>query len=718
MLPAGTRVNEYEILKTLGRGKLGITYLAKDHSLGREVVLKEYMPEGVAKRLESGEVVALSEVNQSSLRAGLKHFSKEAQTLAQFTHPAIVSVQRIVPSGANSAFIAVEYLDGENLEEKVQRSGTLDWDTLRPLLAQLLSGCGAVHELGIVHGHIKPSNIMLVTDEPKLIDFGSAQQLDHQGAAEPRLVDGYSSLEQYAVDQQQDAFTDIYGLAATVYFTIVGEAPTAAPARVAGQKLKAVRKIGGNAFPETLYNALDWGLQLREQDRPKSIAEWITAFPDLNDTTVIVEREVIREVVTQGVDRRTLALGGATVAALAAVAGAGFFLTRPRGKLEPSGSPVELSVAKSKTLGNLADDSYAKIITSNGSAYVAAHTGSSLPNARLALYRFGPGLTEKEPLFVSARAQTMGFALTSVQNGDLVVGGSSDFTLDSSGSPRTRMLLHRISPTGQERWEKRYGKGNMTSLAVLESGLAFAGEDPSRGKIDALTVVDGDGNTVLDAVEIGKKSDESIEKLVAGGGDNFFSLNFRFRQERQRTGSVVRSLGLVAGEVIEPWTYSDEAYLADVGIDSSVPLDLIRMGDDLIMVGQIRESGKSLDAGGVRGTYISRIDAATGVPIWIKHQLLSEERAGQAAELSAVELVYLDGVPILLCAARLLQTGQAMILQISGSGELIKRTGVPSLGNETKLRDLAVLGDQIFAIADEVDNNGRVLRAILLDVAS
>jgi len=720
LLPAGARVNEFEIIKTLGRGGFGITYLAIDHSLSYQVVLKEYMPEGFAMRQADGQIVASSEENQRVVDWGLKRFSEEAQTLAQFRHPAIVGVKRLVENGENSAFIVMDYLDGGNLEEKVQKNGTLDWPTLRPMLSQLLGGCAAVHELGIVHRDIKPLNIMLVDDKPKLIDFGAARQLERQrdGSVSRIYADGYSPLEQYASDQKQDAFTDIYALSATIYFTIVGEDPPAAPARVAGQELKPFREIGGDAFPEKLYGAIDWGLQIKAVDRPQSIAEWMSAFPELNERQVIVEKEIVKEVVTTGVDRRSLLLGGTVLGGLMVAGGGGYLLTRPPGKFEPSTSAIKLSMAKSKTLGRIAGDSYAKALSADGSIFSAAHIGSSMPNARLALYRFGPELSASEPIFVSSRQETMGFALTNLEGGDLVVGGSSDFRLDSSGNPRTRMVLHRISPTGEERWEKRFGKGNMTSLAVLESGLAFAGEDPSRGRVDALTVVDGSGTAVFDSVEIGKKSDESIEKLIAGAGDNFFSLNFRFGQDRKRTRSVVRSLSLVAGEVVEPWTYSDEAYLAEAGIDSSVPRDLIRMGEDLIMVGQIRESGKSREAGGVRGTYVSRLDGKTGAPIWIKHQLLEEESRGEPAELTAVELVTINGSTVLICGARLMNSGKAAVLQLSGSGQIIERFDVPSEGTATKLRDFAVSSGQIFAIADEVDSNGMFLRALLLDAGN
>lgn len=717
LLPAGARVNEFEIIKTLGRGGFGITYLAFDHSLSYQVVLKEYMPEGFATRTAGGEIVASSQDNQRVVEWGLKRFSEEAQTLAQFRHPAIVGVKRLVKNGENSAFIVMDYLDGGNLEEKVQKDGTLNWRTLRPMLSQLLSGCAAVHELGIVHRDIKPLNIMLVDGQPKLIDFGAARQLERQrnGSVSRIYADGYSPLEQYASDQPQDAFTDIYALAATVYFTIVGEDPPAAPARVAGQVIKPFREIGSDAFPEELYKAIEWGLQIKAADRPQSIKEWTPAFPDFSETQVIVEKEVVKEVVTTGVDRRTLALGGALLGGLVVAGGGGYLLTRPPGKFEPSGSAIELSMAKSKMLGRIADNSFAKVLAADGSVYAAAHTGSTIPSARLALYRFGPELSASDPIFVSSRQETMGYALTSLEGGDLVVGGSSDFRLDSSGNRRTRMVLHRLSPTGEERWEKRFGKGNMTSLAVLESGLAFAGEDPSRGKIDALTVVDGNGSAVLDAIEIGKKSDESIEKLIGGAGDNFYSLNFRFRQNRKFTGTVVRSLGLVAGEVREAWTYSDVDYLAKIGVDSSVPRDLIRMGEDLIMVGQIRESGRSLEEGGVRGTYISRLDGITKEPVWIKHQLLEEEASGEPAELTAVELVTIDGEAILLCGARLMNSGKAAVLQLSGSGEIIERFDIPSEGTATKLRDFAHLSGQIFAIADEVDSNGMFLRAILLN---
>ena len=93
-LPIGTRLAEFELIGLVGAGGFGIVYLAEDHSLGRRVALKEYMPAALATRGSGIRVTLRSERNAETFEAGRRSFVNEARLLAQFDHPALVKVYR------------------------------------------------------------------------------------------------------------------------------------------------------------------------------------------------------------------------------------------------------------------------------------------------------------------------------------------------------------------------------------------------------------------------------------------------------------------------------------------------------------------------------------------------------------------------------------------------------------------------------------------------
>src|SRR5688572_23349545 len=91
-LPPGYQLNEYRIERVLGQGGFGITYLAQDDRLGRQVAIKEFMPPDLAARVAGSTVMPRSAMVKADYQWGLQRFLKEARTLAQFRHPNIVQV--------------------------------------------------------------------------------------------------------------------------------------------------------------------------------------------------------------------------------------------------------------------------------------------------------------------------------------------------------------------------------------------------------------------------------------------------------------------------------------------------------------------------------------------------------------------------------------------------------------------------------------------------
>jgi serine/threonine protein kinase len=119
-LPLGTRIGEFEIVNLVGIGGFGIVYLAHDHSLGRYVALKEYMPSSLAARVEGLTVAVKSARLAETFAIGLRSFVNEARILAQFDHRSLVKVYRFW-EGNGTAYMVMPFYEGVTLRQTLQK---------------------------------------------------------------------------------------------------------------------------------------------------------------------------------------------------------------------------------------------------------------------------------------------------------------------------------------------------------------------------------------------------------------------------------------------------------------------------------------------------------------------------------------------------------------------------------------------------------------------
>ena len=233
-LPKGHRIEEYEIVRVLGAGGFGITYLAFDHNLDGPVALKEYFPREHAGRKSNGSVAALSAAGSREIFAwGRDRFIEEARGLHKVSHPNVVRVLRYLES-QGTVYIVMEYVEGESLTAVLEERGALAAAEWRPWLEALLNGLAHVHAQGYLHRDITPANIVIraANGEPVLIDFGSARMAASERTHTQVLTPAYAPIEQHTSEATQGPFTDIYSLAAVSYRALTGELPPSAPDRM------------------------------------------------------------------------------------------------------------------------------------------------------------------------------------------------------------------------------------------------------------------------------------------------------------------------------------------------------------------------------------------------------------------------------------------------------------------------------------------------------
>jgi serine/threonine protein kinase len=284
-LPPGTRIQEFVIERVLGSGGFGITYLAKDTRLDRQVVIKENLPAQFCFRDTYSLTVAPRHTHGDDVdnfQWSLENFSKESAMLASLDHPGIVKVLRSFES-FGTAYFVMPYVDGVTLDKMVKQRGgnAFSEEELRGLLERTLSALAYLHERGIYHRDIKPGNILIARDGiPVLIDFGSARQCLSERSLTVVESAGYTPFEQLQSRGNVGAWSDLYALAATLVKVITGETPPKTNDRTMGdpwQPLTGRVDLVGR-YSEVFLRCLDRALRLPIEERWQTAGDWSVAL--------------------------------------------------------------------------------------------------------------------------------------------------------------------------------------------------------------------------------------------------------------------------------------------------------------------------------------------------------------------------------------------------------------------------------------------------------
>ena len=280
-LPQGHRLQEYELVRVLGFGGFGMTYLGFDHNLAKGVAVKEYLPDDIAARTADNSVAPKASQFRGDFEWGLERFLDEARTLARFDHRHIIKVHRFFEAHG-TAYIVMEYAEGETLSAYLDRKWTLKEEELKAILNPILDGLEVVHGADFLHRDIKPGNIIIRDEDnsPVLLDFGAARQAigARSKSVTSIITPGYAPIEQYSTQGDQGPWTDLYALGALCYRALTGEAPADATERVIGDAVIPVSDRCAGRAGADLLAAIDWAIKVDKADRPQSVAAWRAAL--------------------------------------------------------------------------------------------------------------------------------------------------------------------------------------------------------------------------------------------------------------------------------------------------------------------------------------------------------------------------------------------------------------------------------------------------------
>ena len=282
--------NQYLVGNSIGEGGFGITYVGKDLSLDMKIAIKEYYPSGYANRNNTvSNKVTLNYQNEGEyFQNGVEHFLREAKSIAKFHNEiGIVDVRAFFEEN-DTAYIIMEYLEGENLSDKIRSGEKFEASEIFKLFLPMMNTLDKMHRENIIHRDITPENVRILPDGKLiLMDFGSARYYSgmEKKTMSVQFKPGYAPFEQYNKNGNQGPWTDVYGLCATIYKCITGVTPVDSLERSQNDSLELPSKLGAK-ISEPLEKVLMYGMAIYPENRCPSMRELKTITEDaLNNGT-------------------------------------------------------------------------------------------------------------------------------------------------------------------------------------------------------------------------------------------------------------------------------------------------------------------------------------------------------------------------------------------------------------------------------------------------
>jgi len=257
--------DRYIIERKLGEGGFGVTYLAQNAQNRQRVVIKTLKDE------------LLSDRNFARYR---DRFRDEAVQLSLCTHPNIVQIDNYF-THENLPCIAMEYVAGEDLWKWVTMRGILSENEALKYIRQVGEAVIVVHEKGLLHRDIQPQNIMVRDNQDAvLIDLGLARGFIPERTQQMTfgLTHSFLPPEQYGEMGEFAEYTDVYGLAATLYYLLTKTPPISALLRVLNHPFQSPFQINPN-ISEAVDRAIMKGMEMDQTKRPQSVQKWLDMLP-------------------------------------------------------------------------------------------------------------------------------------------------------------------------------------------------------------------------------------------------------------------------------------------------------------------------------------------------------------------------------------------------------------------------------------------------------
>ncbi|MBQ9157137.1 MAG: serine/threonine protein kinase [Eubacterium sp.] len=272
--------HRYIVGTSLDHGGFGIVYRAWDAQMEQTVAIKEYFPSGSVNRLVGERnVIVYAGKNMELFRKGVARYLVEARNMAEFSHPNIVSLYEYFEEN-NTAYIAMELLDGISLREELESKGPMDMDKTIDITLRVLDALSEVHSHNIIHRDISPDNIFLCSgDRVKIIDFGAARFSSGETPESFSAVvkPGYAPAEQYRTKSKQGPYSDLYAVGACMYHMLTGVLPVDSMSRSMEDSLVQPKDLNPD-IPDYINEIILRAMAMDPEDRFQTAEEFSDAL--------------------------------------------------------------------------------------------------------------------------------------------------------------------------------------------------------------------------------------------------------------------------------------------------------------------------------------------------------------------------------------------------------------------------------------------------------
>lgn len=281
---------KYRIIRVLGQGGFGITYLAEHTMLDKLVAIKEFFPKEYCDRDENTSHLTIGTKNSIEIVDMLKaKFIKEAKNISKLNHRNIITIHDIFQEN-ETAYYVMEFVEGASLSQIIKEHGALSESKAIEYICKIADAVGYMHSLSMNHLDLKPANIMVrtVDDEPILIDFGLSKQYDASGGQTSTtpigISHGFAPIEQYRPGGVSTFTpqTDIYALGATLFNLLSGSVPP---------HYSEILEDGLPEFPTNVSqrtaDAVEHAMEIKKNKRPITVNEFISELTPNNHSYIV-----------------------------------------------------------------------------------------------------------------------------------------------------------------------------------------------------------------------------------------------------------------------------------------------------------------------------------------------------------------------------------------------------------------------------------------------
>ncbi len=278
-MPLGTELQEgnYIVGKKISNNAEGAKYIGYSKTMGTTVVISEFMPAGICGRANGKKKVVIRTGYEDQYRQLNEEFLSYYRSIARLRELTAIAPIFDIFSENGVSYTVSEYYESIPFTEYInRRSGSIDWNTARPLFMPLITTLSALHAAGIGHYAISPENLVVTSSgKLRLTDFALKEIRQTGGFFQPELMDGCAAPEQYKEIGVLDEASDVYGFTATLFFALTGRLPENSNERKPDGKLSIPTAVF-KRLPPHIVSALAGGLQVQKLNRIATFEEMRT----------------------------------------------------------------------------------------------------------------------------------------------------------------------------------------------------------------------------------------------------------------------------------------------------------------------------------------------------------------------------------------------------------------------------------------------------------